>query len=380
MAKIMKMTPTRGNDIKSLIDKLSETIKSLSPEESIALEKMDIKNGEDVLFAMTIMGIDPRKLNNFEVEDFKSGKVSLEDITFDKDSPEWMLSKMLRNSLNDKEEFDEDEDFDEKEDFSEDEELDEDEEFDEDEELDKDEDFGDDFNGWHMPKKKYKGTPQKEYHIRVKLVKAPVNIWRELVVPSNIMLEMLAQVILEAMGWEHEHLYQFIGKGNTFYVNSHELKEQQNSFFGLMSRVTNRNSETTSLEEVLWPNSPRLKFEYDYGDSWLHEIWVKSVRGYAPDEEPCIKLLKGKGACPPENCGGVYGYADLLELHKKKHKSAEDKERLEWYDIDKHFDPEECDIDLLQSNLECLYKEMIEDGLYGQKEEKNEYDNDKTLN
>ena len=101
-----------------------------------------------------------------------------------------------------------------------------------------------------------------------------------------------------------------------------------------------------------------MKFEYDFGDSWEHDLWVKCVRDYAAGEEPVIKLLKAHGACPPEDCGGVWGYAELLELNKKKRKSAEDKERLEWYDIPKDFDPEDCDLEWLQEDVEALWLEI----------------------
>lgn len=212
--------------------------------------------------------------------------------------------------------------------------------------------------GLTLPKQKFIGKSKQEFHIRVKLNDAPVNIWRELVVPSNISLELLAFVILDAMGWKHEHLYQFIGKNNTNYINSKEMKETANSFMGFMSRVQYQNSEKTSLEMVLQPHGDRLKFEYDYGDSWTHDLWVKGARDYAPDEEPVIKLLKAHGACPPEDCGGVGGYADLLELNKKKRKSAEDKERLDWYDIPKDFDPEACDLEWLQEDIEALWLEI----------------------
>ena len=212
--------------------------------------------------------------------------------------------------------------------------------------------------GLTLPKQKFIGKSKQEFHIRVKLNDAPVNIWRELVVPSNITLELLAFVILDAMGWQHEHLYQFIGKNNTNYINSREMKEQANSFMGFMSRVQYQNSEKTSLEMVLQPRGERMKFEYDYGDSWIHDLWVKGARDYAPGEEPVIKLLKAHGECPPEDCGGVWGYADLLELNKKKRKSADDKERLEWYDIPKDFDPENCDIEWLQEDVEALWLEI----------------------
>ena len=234
---------------------------------------------------------------------------------------------------------------------------DDEEEFDDDEENNGFDD-GDYLLGLTLPKQKFIGKSKQEFHIRVKLNDAPVNIWRELVVPSNITLELLAYVILDAMGWKHEHLYQFKGKNNVFYVNSRQLKEQENSFFGFFSRSKHMNSEKISLEMVLQPKGERLKFEYDYGDSWTHDLWVKGARDYAPGEKPVIKLLKAHGACPPEDCGGVWGYADLLELNKKKRKSSDDKERLEWYDIPKGFDPEDCDLEWLQEDVEALWLEI----------------------
>ena len=259
---------------------------------------------------------------------------------------------------------------------------------DDDEDLDDNNGFDDEdyLLGLELPKQKFIGTSKQEFHIRIKLNNAPVNIWRELVVPSNITLELLAFVLIDAMGWKHEHLYQFKGKDNVFYVNSRQLKEQENSFFGFFSRSEHKNSEKTSLEMVLQPQAAnkreqsdasigsaeqeqarpkvtgeRLKFEYDFGDSWEHDLWVKGARDYAPNEEPVIKLLKAHGACPPEDCGGVWGYAELLELNKKKRKSAEEKERLEWYDIPKDYDPEDCDLEWLHEDIEALWEEIKDD-------------------
>ena len=215
--------------------------------------------------------------------------------------------------------------------------------------------------GLTIPKHKFIGPAKHEFHIRIKLNNAPVSIWRELVVPSNITLEMLAYVLIDAMGWKHEHLYQYHGKNDICYLNSRELKHRNDSFFAFMSRVRYKNSEKTSLEMVLQPKGERLKFEYDFGDSWTHDLWVKGARDYAPNEEPVIKLLKAQGECPPEDCGGVWGYAELLELNKKKRKTAEDKERLEWYDIPKDFDPEACDLEWLQDDIEALWLEIKED-------------------
>ena len=212
--------------------------------------------------------------------------------------------------------------------------------------------------GLKLPKHKFIGSSKREYHIRIKLNDAPVKIWRELVVPSNITLELLAFVLIDAMGWAHEHLYQFRGKNDVFYMNSHEIKEHKNSFFGFLSRVRYVNTEATSLNMVLQPKGGRIKFEYDMGDSWTHDVWVKGTRDYAKNEEPVIRLLKAEGTCPPEDCGGVWGYAELLELNNKKRKTAEDKERLEWYDISKDYNPEDCDLESLQNDIEALWLEI----------------------
>lgn len=68
-----------------------------------------------------------------------------------------------------------------------------------------------------------------------------------------------------------------------------------------------------------------------------------------------FSFVTGHGECPPEDCGGVCGYADLLKLTQKKKLTAEERERLEWYQMDKEseFDPDSCDID--------YFKEIAED-------------------
>lgn len=215
--------------------------------------------------------------------------------------------------------------------------------------------------GLTLPKQKFIGKSKREFHVRIKLNNTPVKIWRELVVPSNITLELLAYVLIDAMGWKHEHLYQFVGKNNVCYVNSRQIKEEEGSFGAFFSRVQNVNSEKTTLEMVLQPKGERLKFEYDFGDSWVHDLWVKGSREYTTNEEPVIKLIKAHGECPPEDCGGVWGYAELLELNNKKCKSAEDKERLEWYDIPKDYDPEYCDLEWLQEDVEDLWQRIKEE-------------------
>ena len=343
MAKIKKMTPKveqKEQELPFTFDDLLETL----PKETIEMFKNEgVKSFEDFFRFMIKSGLDPMKVLTMDEEKLINRDFKLEDIMLDDEF------------------YDDDEEYDDEDDeFYDDEEYD-DEDFDEDDEDYEDNEGFDDEDylyGFTLPKAKFIGKSKREFHIRIKLNNAPVPIWRELVVPSNITLEMLAYVILDAMGWQHEHLYQFIGKHDVYYINSHEMKEQADSFMGFMSPVQYKNSEKTTLEMVLQPKGDRMKFEYDYGDSWVHDLWVKGSRDYAPGEEPVIKLLKAAGECPPEDCGGVLGYADLLETNKKKRKTAEDKERLEWYDIPKGFKPEDCNLEWLQEDVEALWLDI----------------------
>jgi hypothetical protein len=333
MAKKIKMNSPHRKDEHDEDFSFEDVLKELPEDVRKKLEKDGLKSFDDVMSLMFKQGLDPLKMMEYS----EQGKIFGEDFNIE----DIMLDEEFLDD--DDEEYEDEDDADR-----------------DDEDSDSGKWYDDEsyLMGMRLPKDKFIGKSKREFHIRIKLNDAPVNIWRELVVPSNITLELLAYVLIQAMGWEHEHLYQFIGKGNVYYVNTQQLKEQENSFFGFLSRSEHRNSEKTSLEMALQPKGKRMKFEYDFGDSWNHDLWVKAARDYAADEEPVIKLLKGQGACPPEDCGGIWGYAELLELRLKKRKSADDKERLEWYNISKDFDPEDCDLEWLQDNVEALWENI----------------------
>ena len=318
-----------------------EVLASLPEEIRKEVESFGIKSFDDVFDFMLMNGLDPMKMMDCAEKGESFGKdFKWEDVMIDEDSFNGAF-------------FDDDDD--------------EDDDDDDDEEEDDDDAGGyglDDEQyllGMKLPKQKFIGKSEREFHIRIKLNDAPVKIWRELLVPSNITLEMLAFVLIDAMGWGHEHLYHFIGKNNTFYENSAQLRESVGSFMAFFARSQHRNSEKTSLEMVLQPKGERLQFEYDFGDSWNHDLWVKGAREYAPGEEPVIKLLKGQGECPPEDCGGVWGYADLLELIKKKRKSADDKDRLDWYGIHRDYDPDYFDLNGYQHDIDSLWHRIKEE-------------------
>lgn len=177
----------------------------------------------------------------------------------------------------------------------------------------------------------------KKYTIRVTLVNANPVIWRQFVCPSNISLRHFAELILALMGWGHEHLNQIQAKSRFYQPHYQRIRDP-------FRRYDVRDQEDYTLADILCRKGQTIKFEYDFGDSWMHEIRLSSIEHYAEDETQWIRFVDGKGDCPPEDCGGVYGYCELLELLEKQkaHKqlTAEELERLDWYGIEKDYDPE----------------------------------------
>lgn len=300
------------------------------PEEARELlDELGIKDFEGVEKMATLLGIDTRKMDRFYETHESDELPPIEEIMFDDDDPAGDMHRMLMNYW---EATCEDGD---------------------------DDDFEDSL--FALPEDIFvAGVPVEEYHLRIKLNNSPVPIWREVLVPSNISLEFLAFVIIEVMGWENEHLHQFKYK-NTIYKNRSDIEKEDGMFGFFPHRFNTCASEDVSVADVFRLKGERIQFEYDFGDSWQHDVWQKGIRGYASGEKPCIRVVKGTGSCPPEDCGGVWGYAELLDIHGKKRKTSEEKERLEWYGLDRHFRPEDFDIKYTQERLDGLWENAIEE-------------------
>lgn len=175
----------------------------------------------------------------------------------------------------------------------------------------------------------------QKYTIRIALKGISPTIWRKLEVPSNISLAFLGTLLIEAMGWENYHLHQFIS-GSHFYSPS---DQQEPDMFPDFGRVVNHKSEEYCLSDLLWQKGDKVGFEYDFGDSWLHQISLSAVADYAEGERHLVRLIGGKNACPPEDCGGVWGYEALCRYYYtgKRDKNF-DKEFFSY--VDDSFDPE----------------------------------------
>lgn len=140
------------------------------------------------------------------------------------------------------------------------------------------------------------------FRVRVDLLYAKPPIWRRLDLPGDLMLDVLHVVMQVAMGWQDGHLHKF-GVGadrpsRAYFVTGFDLSEGDE---GLAE-------DSVRLDQVLSDKGDRLFYDYDFGDGWEHVLVVEDV---FDDPPPVPVCLKGKMACPPEDCGGLGGYEEL---------------------------------------------------------------------
>ena len=153
----------------------------------------------------------------------------------------------------------------------------------------------------------HRDKPLRRLTISVTLDDAPVEVSRELTVPSTLRLSHFAEVLIRAMGWMGAHLSIF-ERGKEWYGDSFSVEQWQQDG---MERVQCYDDFTVG--DLLSRKGSSMVWEYDLGDSWRHTLRVEKSEpgGKSPYE---VTLNKAKGACPPEDCGGVWGYAHLIEI------------------------------------------------------------------
>ncbi|HDQ15752.1 MAG TPA: plasmid pRiA4b ORF-3 family protein [Bacteroidetes bacterium] len=175
---------------------------------------------------------------------------------------------------------------------------------------------------------------EKVYQFRIDLRDTKPPIWRRIQVPGTYTFWDLHVAIQDAMGWTDSHLHEFeiedptdggkvrIGIPNEDYGDEviPDWKRNISNFFS--------------------EKNPKAWYIYDFGDSWEHMIVLEKILVKEKDAD-YPRCIDGKRACPPEDCGGVWGYEEFLRaIRNPKHK--EHKEMLEW--IGGEFDSEHFDV------------------------------------
>lgn len=163
------------------------------------------------------------------------------------------------------------------------------------------------------------------YQLKITLKGIRPPIWRRFLVVSNTPLDQFHEILQIVMGWHDCHMHAFVS-GTTIY-------SQADPEFGLDYAKDERK---VKLSTLLKHEKDKLRYEYDFGDGWEHDVVLEKILPFTP-EQALPYCLKGKRACPPEDCGGIWGYQNLLTILA----DPEDPEYDEWMEwLPENFDPE----------------------------------------
>ncbi len=175
------------------------------------------------------------------------------------------------------------------------------------------------------------------YQIKITLRHIRPPVWRRILIPPDMKLPRLHDVLQIVMGWTDSHLHAF-RKGDTQYG------VPEGDFPGMY-----RNERNIQLDQLAGVGG-KIIYEYDFGDGWEHEILIeKSLPAEKGQRYPVC--IAGKRACPPEDCGGPWGYENLLEALRDP-RNKEHDEMLEW--IGGKYDAEAFDLEEVNAGLRAV--------------------------
>lgn len=178
-----------------------------------------------------------------------------------------------------------------------------------------------------------KGKPGAVYQLKISLLGFEPTIWREVLVPSDFTLAKLHRVIQAVMGWSNSHLHEFT-------IGTERYTDPRGGLEGA------KNETKVPLHQVAGARG-KFTYLYDFGDNWEVEVKVEKVLPLETGREYPVSLA-GEMAGPPDDSGGVWGYADMLEaLDDPDHPDHE--EYAEWLGED--FDPEAFDLEEINRRL-----------------------------
>ncbi len=174
------------------------------------------------------------------------------------------------------------------------------------------------------------------YQFKVLLESTKPPVWRRLMIPKNFTFIDLHAVIQAAMGWENAHLFAFR------HPDKHhgEIGIPADSDWGGHQA---QDAQLVYVREVFTHEKQRMHYEYDFGDSWQHTVLLEKI---LDDRILAPQCLKGKGACPPEDCGGLWGYYSMVETVNDP-KASDHQDMREWIGMKEgeRWDLEAFDID-----------------------------------
>jgi hypothetical protein len=179
------------------------------------------------------------------------------------------------------------------------------------------------------------------FQVKVTLVgvsKPPV--WRRVLVPADIRLDRFHSVIQAVMGWHDYHMHVFSTEAAEYGVADSELGH--------------KDERGATLAELLDELGGQIVYTYDFGDNWEHQVALEKVLTAEPGVDYPV-CTAGRSACPPEDCGGIWGYADLRDALADP-AAEQHAEMLGWLELGSasEFDPAAFDIDEVNEAIAVL--------------------------
>jgi hypothetical protein len=185
------------------------------------------------------------------------------------------------------------------------------------------------------------------FQLKIVLEDSKPPIWRRVLIPANLRLPDLHGVVQLAMGWQDAHLYHFMvgnrSESLRFYGDPDLLD------IDLMQQAEGRfiNDLNVPIDHLLVNRKDWIRYEYDFGDGWIHRLTLEYIQVQPLKLARLPRCVAGRRACPPEDCGGMPGYEQALEiLANPAH--PEHQEMLVWIGS---FDPKRFDLEAVNAEL-----------------------------
>ena len=184
----------------------------------------------------------------------------------------------------------------------------------------------------------------KAFQLKMMIKNSHPPIWRRVVVPAGITFSQLSMILNKVMGWSGYHLFEF-----EFYHLQLRLMEDCEDQAASFSEWDYQEARTTYIREYLEQNG-WFSYVYDMGDFWEHRVTVETVlEDYAFDYP---QVLKYKGDCPPEDCGGIWGYERFLDAAADPN-HPEHEELTAWGEMQGW--PDEYDMESVNDELRAMF-------------------------
>lgn len=185
----------------------------------------------------------------------------------------------------------------------------------------------------------------KAFQLKIAIKNSKPPIWRRVIVPAGITFSQLGILLNEVMGWSGSHLCEF-----EFYHLELRIIEDAEEYMEVgYGPYDYLEASTTYIREYLEQNE-WFTYTYDLGDDWQHRVTVeKVIEDY---EHDYAQVIKYKGDCPVEDCGGIEGYYECLAIIDDKNNPEYD-ERLAWMQSQGY--PCTYDMETVNWNLKKIY-------------------------